>query len=432
MSGVWIFDAPELPSPFVYGKPSSFRPPSPLLLPLAPSVAGFEELAFTLDLLNPSPPATPFDQCLFPPPLTPSPFDLFDTATDLIRIETTTPFSSSCFRRYQKRSSDASFYLRNLCERVSALELGFDRVLSERIGGGDRKYKWTAEIKAPEEKKKGVDRKYKWTAEIKAPEKKKDGVDRKYTWRAEFKGEGRVLEKSCKWTAELKGKGKDAPLSQTYSFSASTTPAGVADEGKKKGSDESKTSKPKPVVVEIEDTDRAAVALRQAFSRRAAVVSCRKGKRKELSPQDAALIIQVSYRAHLVRRSQLLRALRDLAVAKAKLKEIRASFSNFSYRQRITVDAEERQRFSEKIIVLLLTVDAIEGADHIVRAVRKSMLDELEAMLDVVEPHPPGKLGSMRRRKFDLPEGPISEELASGVPGIVQMIHEEVDVQGSG
>ena len=79
-----------------------------------------------------------------------------------------------------------------------------------------------------------------------------------------------------------------------------------------------------------------------------------------MSPQDAALMIQVTFRAYLIRRSQALRALRELAVAKTKLKEIRAYFNNFSYRRRVAQDAEERQRFSEKIIVLLLTVDAIE------------------------------------------------------------------------
>lgn len=72
------------------------------------------------------------------------------------------------------------------------------------------------------------------------------------------------------------------------------------------------------------------------------------------------MIIQMSFRAHLVRRSQMLRGLRELAIAKAKLKELRVFFSNFSYRRRIAADAEERQRFSEKIIVLLLTVDAIQ------------------------------------------------------------------------
>lgn len=72
------------------------------------------------------------------------------------------------------------------------------------------------------------------------------------------------------------------------------------------------------------------------------------------------MMIQITFRAYLIRRSQALRALRDLAVAKTKLKEIRALFNNFSYRQKVSRDAEERQRFSEKIIVLLLTVDAIE------------------------------------------------------------------------
>jgi hypothetical protein len=85
-----------------------------------------------------------------------------------------------------------------------------------------------------------------------------------------------------------------------------------------------------------------------------------KGKRKELSPQDAALLIQMNYRAHLAHRSQVLRCLRDLAVAKAKLKEIRSFFYNISYRRRVAHDTEERQRFAEKIIVLLLTVDALE------------------------------------------------------------------------
>lgn len=72
------------------------------------------------------------------------------------------------------------------------------------------------------------------------------------------------------------------------------------------------------------------------------------------------MMIQMNFKAYLIRRSQALRALRDLAVAKSKLKELRALFNNFSYRRRVAHDAAERQRFAEKIIVLLLTVDAIE------------------------------------------------------------------------
>jgi len=98
----------------------------------------------------------------------------------------------------------------------------------------------------------------------------------------------------------------------------------------------------------------------KAFAKRFGAVQNNRGKKKDWSPQDAALLIQISFRAYLIRRSKALRALRELAVAKSKLKEIRAQFNNFSYRRHIARDAEERQRFSEKIIVLLLTVDAIE------------------------------------------------------------------------
>lgn len=61
-----------------------------------------------------------------------------------------------------------------------------------------------------------------------------------------------------------------------------------------------------------------------------------------------------------------------------------------------------------------------------VRAAKRSMVVELEGMLDVVDPQPPGKLGSMKRRTFDLPEnGHIRRELAMGVAQVVQMLDEE-------
>ena len=60
-----------------------------------------------------------------------------------------------------------------------------------------------------------------------------------------------------------------------------------------------------------------------------------------------------------------------------------------------------------------------------VRAAKRSMVDELEAMLDVVDPQPPGKLLSMKRRTFDMPDGVIQKEIAEGVAQVVRMINEE-------
>ncbi|KAK4350740.1 hypothetical protein RND71_030053 [Anisodus tanguticus] len=344
-----------------------------------------DELESTLDLLCSKP--TLLDLI--------SPFDDFDTITDLIQIKRI-PFYTTT------RRVGLGTQLQTLSDRVAALERQFKKKKENKVG--ERKYTWTAEIKSPE--KDGVDRKYKWIAEV------KDGMK---------KG---AFDKSYKFTAEIKGKSEDSPVSRTYTFNASNTSDGDETEKKVK-KDKKKTGKSvgNATVIEIEEpSDHGAIVLRQVFAKR---VEKRRGKRKELSPQDAALAIQMSFRAYLIRRSQALRGLRELAIAKAKLKELRGLFNNFTYRRRVHRDAEERQRYSEKIIVLLLTVDAIEGADIMVRSAKKSMVDELEAMLDVIDPQPGGRpLSAAGRRTFDMPDGAIQKELAAGVAQVVQMLDE--------
>nr|GMC94381.1 BAG family molecular chaperone regulator 7 [Ipomoea batatas] len=380
--------------------PSFFLRESSLLSlsPRFPSLLVEDELDAALDLLCPS-------RALFD--LT-SPFDDLDAVTDLIQIERTPFYSSATRRRVGLCFGSERYKLQSLCDRVSELELGFDRLLKQE----------------EEKKKKRVgERKYTWTAEIKSPEE--DGLDRAYKWVAEIKdGKKGAVEKSYKVSAEIKGKGEDSPISRTYTFK--TTSGKNAGEKKEEEDGDKKKKKKKAVscarVVEIEEpSDHGAIILRQAYAKS---VEKKKGKRKELSPQDAAMVIQMTFRAYLIRRSQALRALRELAIAKTKLKELRALFNNFSYRRQVARDAEERQRFSKKIIVLLLTVDAIEGADVMVRATKKSMVDELEAMLDVVDPQPAGKSASTRRRTFDMPDSVIQKELAAGVAQVVQMIDE--------
>ncbi|XVF08456.1 hypothetical protein REPUB_Repub07fG0005000 [Reevesia pubescens] len=313
-------------SPLFVKEPSIFAPK-----PFAFS-SFFEEdhdLSFALDVLNPFPSF--------------SPFEIDDSVTDLVKIEKTPSYYS--YKRIQRRA-EPEFSIQTLCDRVTALESKFDRLVNARISGGERKYTWTAEIKGP------VERKYKWVTEIKDGKKKEEEKEKKY-----------------KWTAEIEGKEIDGPISRKYTFTTSTGNAGDCSKSEKKEKNEKKHHKKEKEgendtrIVEIEEpSDHGVVVLRQAFAKRAGVIRNNRGKKKELSPQDAALMIQVTFRAYLIRRSQALRALRDLAIAKAKLKEIRAYFNNFSYRRRLAQDAEERQRFSEKIIVLLLTVDAIEAS----------------------------------------------------------------------
>ncbi|KAK9914041.1 hypothetical protein M0R45_037839 [Rubus argutus] len=325
-------------------------------------------------------------------------------------IKTPSLLSYQLIQRVERLEGE--LYLQSLSDRVTELESRFDR-LAKIKAGGDRKYTYTAEIKGPE--KHGLDRKYKWTTEIKAGKHKKQ--------------EKEETEKKYKWTAEIGGKGE---ITRKYTFTASTGDAEDYCSEKKEKEKKKKHHKGKKEgsdarVVEIQElvADHGAVVLRSAFAKRTGGNRNAKGKNKELSPQDAAMMIQMNFRAYLIRRSQALRALRDLAVAKSKLKELRALFNNFSYRRRVAHDAAERQRFTERIIVLLLTVDAIEGADVMVRCAKRSMVDELEAMLEVVDPQPTGKSLSMRRRTFDMPDGVIQREIAEGVAQVVQMLDRE-------
>lgn len=323
--------------------------------------------------------------------------------------------------------------LQTLSDRVAELESHFEQIV---VGGGKGKKN--------EKKKKNdsVGRKYTWTAEIKDGEK--NGFDRKYKWIAELVEEEKKKEKkknavvkNVKWTAEIKGKGEDSGNDRKYTFAVES---GSDDEKKKKKNvnekekvkekekenvkEKKKERRLRIVEIEEPDDDHKVVVLRQAFAKRFGAVQNQRGKKKELSPQDAAYLIQTTFRAYLIRRSKALRALRELAIAKSKLKEIRAQFNNFSFRRRIASDGVEHQRFSEKIIVLLLTVDAIEGVDLMVRSAKKSMVDELEAMLDVVDPQPAGRSLSFKRRTFDMPDGVIRKEIEEGVAQVVQMLDE--------
>ena len=60
-----------------------------------------------------------------------------------------------------------------------------------------------------------------------------------------------------------------------------------------------------------------------------------------------------------------------------------------------------------------------------VRSAKRSMVDELEAMLNVVDPQPAaGRSLSIKRRTFDMPDGLIQKEIEEGVAQVVQMINE--------
>lgn len=169
-----------------------------------------QDLDLDLDLLTLAPPTPLF-------------LDEFDAAADLIQIH-----------RASARRRSPELYLQALSDRVSALELGFDRLSEKEEREKERKYTWTAEIKSP-----GDERKYKWTAEKKG------------------------LARSYKVTTEIKRRGE---AEQTYTFKVSS-----GEEEKKKVEKKKKCEKVKEKeksvgarLVEIEEpSDHGGIVLRQ-------------------------------------------------------------------------------------------------------------------------------------------------------------------------
>ncbi|KAI7982006.1 BAG family molecular chaperone regulator 7 [Camellia lanceoleosa] len=94
----------------------------------------------------------------------------------------------------------------------------------------------------------------------------------------------------------------------------------------------------------------------------------------------------------------------------------------------------ERQNWSWKALIVPTFLKEksniftkTKGADLMVWVAKRSMVDELEAMLDVVDPQPPGRSLSMRRRTFDMPNDLIQKELAAVVTEVVKMLDQEND-----
>lgn len=211
--------------PSIYVREASIFTPKTLAFPSFLVEEETDALSFALDLLNPKP----------------SPFEPFDSVSDLIQIEN--PLSVCSYKRIQKRVG-YDLCLQTLCDRVSVLESTFDRLVSAKVHSSDRKYTWTKEIEGP------VERKYKWTAEIKEGKKNK-----------EVKKGG--VEKNYKWTAEIKKKEEEQPISRKYTFEVSSGDAGESSGTGKKEKKEKKGRNGVRLVEIEEPNDHGVVALKQ-------------------------------------------------------------------------------------------------------------------------------------------------------------------------
>ncbi|KAK9068329.1 hypothetical protein SSX86_012440 [Deinandra increscens subsp. villosa] len=110
-------------------------------------------------------------------------------------------------------------------------------------------------------------------------------------------------------------------------------------------------------------------------------------KKKNLSKNEAALIIQSLYRGFQVRKSQPLKKVRQIYEVKNLVSELRNRIQNLesSSSSKIRVDGKEKVVIGETIMGLLLKLDTIQGLHPYVREVRKSVAKELVGLQEKLD-----------------------------------------------
>lgn len=101
-----------------------------------------------------------------------------------------------------------------------------------------------------------------------------------------------------------------------------------------------------------------------------------------MSPHEAATLMARRFREYQVRKENAVKAREELAAVEANMELIRGLC-----KKNFDDDEEERSRVADKIIVMLLIVDDIEGRANLQdRSWQRAMINELEAMLEIVDP----------------------------------------------
>ncbi|KAL3681730.1 hypothetical protein R1sor_024686 [Riccia sorocarpa] len=100
---------------------------------------------------------------------------------------------------------------------------------------------------------------------------------------------------------------------------------------------------------------------------------------------EAAAMIQASFRGFVVRQCQPLRKLRLIADIRLKLKKLEMRASDPTYIDKLCTDPMENRKMKEEIMALLLELDAIQGVLPAVRRIRKSVTRDVVQFQEIVD-----------------------------------------------
>lgn len=103
------------------------------------------------------------------------------------------------------------------------------------------------------------------------------------------------------------------------------------------------------------------------------------------SEQEAATTIQAHWRGLMVRRTRPLEKLQAIYQVRQDLKAHLQVLAGSAQFEKLCSDPQERLRWSECAMALLLRLDAVQGAHPDVREVRKIVTKEVIAFQEIVD-----------------------------------------------
>jgi hypothetical protein len=99
----------------------------------------------------------------------------------------------------------------------------------------------------------------------------------------------------------------------------------------------------------------------------------------------AATKIQSAYRGYVVRRTKPMEHLRVIRKVRSELRELECRAAKPGQFDELCKDEQERRKWTEQIMTLLLRLDSIQDAHPVVRNIRRSLAKEVIQFQEIID-----------------------------------------------
>ncbi|XP_024393242.1 uncharacterized protein [Physcomitrium patens] len=123
----------------------------------------------------------------------------------------------------------------------------------------------------------------------------------------------------------------------------------------------------------------------QAEVKRTAAPQARRVVSRFKSEDTAAKKIQAAYRGYSVRKTQPLKHLREIKKVREELESLKRKSKEEEQRKKLCSDPQERLRWTEGIMLMLLRLDSLQGVHPEVRFIRKGLTKELLGFQEIID-----------------------------------------------